>query len=45
MLQIGAENGYKNYKESGHMKCLANLISQHIVEISPIWIPLSARGL
>jgi hypothetical protein len=40
ILEIENNSRYRQYKESAHMARLANPISQHSVDISPIWIPL-----
>jgi hypothetical protein len=40
ILEIESNNTYWKYKESAHMACLTNLISQPSLNISPIWIPL-----
>jgi hypothetical protein len=31
---------YRKYKESTHMACLENTISQPSLEMSPIWLPI-----
>jgi hypothetical protein len=40
ILEIESNSRYTKYKESVHMACLANPISQTSLDISPIWIPL-----
>jgi hypothetical protein len=40
ILEIESNNRYRKYKESAHMACLTNPISQPNLDISPIWIPL-----
>jgi hypothetical protein len=40
VLEIESNSRYRKYKESAHMACLINPISQPSLEISPIWIPL-----
>jgi hypothetical protein len=45
ILEIESNSRYRKYKESAHMACLTNLISQPSLDISPIWIPLSAMRL
>jgi hypothetical protein len=40
ILEIESNSGYTKYKESAHMACLTNPISQPSLDISPIWIPL-----
>jgi hypothetical protein len=39
VLEI-SNSRYRKYKESAHMACSINPISQSRLEISPIWIPL-----
>jgi hypothetical protein len=39
ILEIESNSKYRKYKESAHMACLTNLISQPTLDISPIWIP------
>jgi hypothetical protein len=31
---------YRKYKESAHMACLENTISQPSLEMSPFWLPI-----
>jgi hypothetical protein len=38
--EIESNSRYGKYKESAHMACLTNPISQPSLDISPIWIPL-----
>jgi hypothetical protein len=40
ILEIGSNSRYRKYKESAHMACLTNPISQPSLDISPIWILL-----
>jgi hypothetical protein len=40
ILDIESNSRYRKYKESAHMACVTNPISQPSVGISPIWIPL-----
>jgi hypothetical protein len=40
VLEIEGNSRCRKYKESTHMACLINPISQPSLEISPIWIPL-----
>jgi predicted GIY-YIG superfamily endonuclease len=40
ILDIENNSRYRKYKESAHMVCLTNAISQPSLDISPIWIPL-----
>jgi hypothetical protein len=40
ILEIESNSRYRKYKESTHMVCLTNPISQPNLDISPIWIPL-----
>jgi hypothetical protein len=40
ILEIESNSRYRKYKESAHMACLTNPISQPSSDISPIWIPL-----
>jgi hypothetical protein len=40
ILEIESNSRYRKYKESAHMACLTNPISQPSLDISPIWIPL-----
>jgi hypothetical protein len=39
-VQIETNNICRKYKETAHMACITNPISQLSLEISPIWIPL-----
>jgi hypothetical protein len=39
-LEIESNGRYRKYKESAHMTCSTNPISQPSLDISPIWIPL-----
>jgi hypothetical protein len=45
ILDIESNSRYRKYKESAHMACLTNLISQPSLDISPIWIPLISDDL
>jgi hypothetical protein len=38
-LEIESNSRYRRYKESTHMACLINPLSQPSSDISPIWIP------
>jgi hypothetical protein len=40
ILHIEGNIRYRRYKESAHMACMNNPISQHSLDFSPIWIPL-----
>jgi hypothetical protein len=40
VLEIESNSRYRKYKESAHMTCLINPISQSSLEMYPIWIPL-----
>jgi hypothetical protein len=40
VLEIETNSRYRKYKESAHMVCLTNPISQPSLDISPIGIPL-----
>jgi hypothetical protein len=40
ILEIESNSRYRTYKESAHMACTTNPISQPSLDISPIWIPL-----
>jgi hypothetical protein len=39
------ESRYRKYKESAHMACSTDPISQPSLEISPIWIPLVSKDV
>jgi hypothetical protein len=39
-LEVESNSKYRKYKESAHMACSTNPISQPSLDISPIWIPL-----
>jgi hypothetical protein len=39
VLEVESNRRYRKYKESAHMACSTNLISQTNLDISPIWIP------
>jgi predicted GIY-YIG superfamily endonuclease len=43
ILEIESNNRYRKYKESAHMACLTNRISQPSLVISPLWIPLISK--
>jgi hypothetical protein len=38
LLEIGSNSRYRKYKESAHMACLINPISQPTLDLSTIWI-------
>ncbi|PNF24633.1 hypothetical protein B7P43_G00740 [Cryptotermes secundus] len=40
ILEVESNSRYRKYKESAHMTCSSNPISQPSLDISPIWIPL-----
>jgi hypothetical protein len=40
ILEIGSNSRYRKYKESAHVACLTNPISQPSLDISPVWILL-----
>jgi hypothetical protein len=40
ILEIKSNSRYRKYKESAHMACSTNPISQPSLDISPTWIPL-----
>jgi hypothetical protein len=40
ILQIEVNSRQRKYKESAHMACMDNPISQPSMEFHPIWIPL-----
>jgi hypothetical protein len=40
ILEIESNGRYRKYKESVHMSCLINPISQPSLDLSLIWIPL-----
>jgi hypothetical protein len=40
ILEIESSSRYRKYKESAHMACLTNPISQPSFDICPIWSPL-----
>jgi hypothetical protein len=42
VLEVESNSRYRKYKESAHMACSVNPISQPSLDISPIWIPLTA---
>jgi hypothetical protein len=42
VLQIEPNTTYKKYKESAHMSLVDHPISQHSLDISPIWTPIIA---
>jgi hypothetical protein len=39
ILEIESNSRYREYKESAHMACLTNPISQSSLDIPPMWIP------
>jgi hypothetical protein len=45
VLDIENNSRFRKYKESAHMACSTNPISQPSLVISPIWIPLIGEGL
>jgi hypothetical protein len=40
---LESNSRYRKYKQSVHMVCVTNTISQPSLEISPIWIPLISQ--
>jgi hypothetical protein len=40
ILEIESNRRHRKYRESAHMACLRNPISQPSIDISPIWIPI-----
>jgi hypothetical protein len=42
-LQTETNSRCREYKESAHMTCLSNPVSQPGLEISPIWVPLISK--
>jgi hypothetical protein len=40
ILEIESNSRYRKYKESAHMECLVNPISESSLDIFHIWIPL-----
>jgi hypothetical protein len=40
ILEIESNSKHRKYKRSAHMTCSTNPISQHSLEISPVWISL-----
>jgi hypothetical protein len=45
ILEIESNRRYRKYKESAHVACLTNPISQPSLDISPIWIPLISNEM
>jgi hypothetical protein len=45
ILEIESNSRYRKYKESVHMVCSTDPISQPSLEISPIWIPLVSKDV
>jgi len=45
VLQTEPNSRYRTCKESVHIACLENTISQHSLDLSPIWIPLISKGI
>jgi hypothetical protein len=45
VLEIESNSRYRKYKESAHMACLTNPISEPSLDISALWIPLLAKRL
>jgi hypothetical protein len=43
ILEIESNSRYGKYKESAHMACVTNPISQPSLDISPLWIPLISK--
>jgi hypothetical protein len=43
VLEIESNSRYRKYKESAHMACLTNPISQPSLDISPLWIFLISK--
>jgi hypothetical protein len=40
VLEVESNSRFRKYKESAHMACSTNPISQPCLDISPIWSPL-----
>jgi hypothetical protein len=40
IFEVESKSRYRKYKESAHMACSTNPISQPSLDISPIWIPI-----
>jgi hypothetical protein len=40
VLELESNSRYRKYKQSAHMACSTNPISQSSLDISPIWISL-----
>jgi hypothetical protein len=45
ILEIESNSRYTKYKESAHMACSTDPISQPSLEISPIWIALVGKDV
>jgi hypothetical protein len=43
VIEIESNSRYRKYKESAHVACLRNTISQPSLDISPLWIPLISK--
>jgi hypothetical protein len=43
VLEIESNSRYRKYKESAHMACSTNPVSQPSLDISPLWIPLISK--
>jgi hypothetical protein len=43
VLQVELNRIWRRYKELAHVTCAVQLISQHSLEISPIWTPLITK--
>jgi predicted GIY-YIG superfamily endonuclease len=41
VLEVESNSRFRKYKESAHIACSTNPISQPSLDISPIWIPLN----
>jgi hypothetical protein len=44
ILHFEPNHTYRKYKETAHMFCSDNPISQPSVEISPVWIPFIGKA-
>jgi hypothetical protein len=45
ILEIESNTRYRKCRESAHMVCLTNPISQPSLGISPVWIPLVSNNI
>jgi hypothetical protein len=43
VLEIKSNRRYRKYKESVHMACLTNPISEPSLDISPLWISFISK--